>query len=196
MKIKYFLIIFIAMPFIMVSQNYKLELRSSIDYVKTYLIEESLISSSIKLAPFQNRIGGRIGLNINRHIVKFLSVDGEISYALSGVRYPKTVANPRPSDGKIINVHQICFSLSPTFNLNKNWSSGIGILKTFNIASDFDGFKSNNIAYMINVKYQKNRWGVGIRYTHFWDEYLSVEFPKTKQYWETYGLFFSYQISK
>ena len=134
MKVKYFLTVFIAIPYMMVSQNYKLEVRSSIDYVKTYLIEESLISTSIKLAPFQNRIGGRIGLNINRHIVKFLSVDGEISYALSGARYPKTVANPRPIDGKIINVHQICFSLSPSFNLNKNWSSGVGILKTYNIA--------------------------------------------------------------
>ena len=146
---KTILFLFIAIPYIIVSQNYKLEVRSSIDYVKTYLIEESLISSTVKLAPFQNRIGGRIGLNINRHIVKFLSIDGEISYALSGVRYPKIIGNPRPTDVKNINVHQICFSLSPIINLNKNWSSGIGILKTFNIASDIDGFKSNNIAYMI-----------------------------------------------
>ncbi len=187
----------LAFPYFLYAQNWKLDFHSSINYVSTYRITESIFNIGWSdYVPYRPRIGTNIGISLNRSIFKRFSLETEMGYSLSGYNFvaqpPNTFGIPTATNAKIVNIHQIYGQLSAKYT-NRNFYLNLGLLNNQNLGNLNTAFNRNNWAYTLGAGYQFNKLGIGAKYTSYLTPYLEIV-NLFKYYWQEYSLNLTYPI--
>ena len=174
------------------AQPNSLNIISAISHVNNYFYYEGNVYIVGEQHAYNPRIGTKLGMNFNKNIYKKLSLDLESGYSLSGFRF----RNGGFLSDKLYDVHQIYFALSPQYNLFNHLNIGAGLLYNNNLSYKEIGYKvinkNSNLAYCLNISYQINKWGIGIRYLDFMTPYNKA--TTFQEYWRLYELTLSYAI--
>lgn len=191
MKLLYLIII--LLPHIALSQNWHLSVTTGATYMKTEKVDQSLLGTAglSDYIPYRPRLGGQIGVSLNRPIYKILSIEFETGYALSGYRLKSTPPNSsgsptNPSENKLFDYHQIYFALSPKVTFKKNWGLTAGIVNVQNISPSNSITPKTNWAYKMGAFYQLKKWELGVQYLNYLTPYM--RYPNFGYQWRAVGL--------
>lgn len=175
------------------AQNTHLGFTIGTTYMKTEKVDETLLGTSglSNYIPYRPRLGGQIGVSLNRPIYKVLSIEFETGYALSGYRLktipPNSSGFPTSAnENKLFDYHQIYFALSPKVTFKKNWGLTAGIVNVQNISPSNMITPKTNWAYKIGAFYHIKKWDIGVESLNYLTPY--IRFTNYSYQWRAVSL--------